>query len=275
MSEIRRDQERRSFLRRPVGRRVAVAFGVAVLALAVLSVVDVFGAGGPSIVERATAALDPGENAIVHVKIRGTETGPDGYQASWTEESWTRTESPYTRRDIMAFAGAPVMETVWDTEGFWASYDAETDTIHMPPVEDTTETVEPEADVYRELILRLLTSGDAVSEGADSVDGREVIRIASTGDYGSAADGTRYGVSYYVDPDTKNPVKWRTTGEGGRVVEIHFDAYEYLAADETNLKLLDLRVQYPQAAIDTDRPSYQYGGGWPSPELGGEPPDEK
>lgn len=275
MTEIRRHDEKRSLFRRPLVRGVRPVVGVAVVALAVLSVVDVFGPGGPSIVEKAIAALNPTENAIIHVKISGTESGADGYKATWTEESWTRTESPYTRRDILAFAGAPVMEAVQDSNGLTESYDVATNTIRRPPQKDGFQVSPAQPDPYREMILELLNSGGAVVEGSDSIDGREVVRIASTEDYGTAADGTRYGTWYYVDPDTNNPVEWRMTRDGGKVVTIHFDIYEQLPANETNLKLLDLAAQYPGAEFDTSLQSYEYGGGRPSPELGGDPADKK
>jgi hypothetical protein len=274
MVEIHRQEKRGPLFRRPLIRGAVAVAAVAVIALAVLSIVDVFGPDGPSIVEKAIAALDPGKDAIIHVKISGAESGAAGYKASWTDESWTRTESPYTRRDILAFAGAPVMEIVQDSDGRMESYDTMTNTIHRPPQAEGFEAVPAQPDPYRAMILELLNSGGAVVDGSDSLDGKAVTRIASSIDYGSAADGTRYGTWYYIEPDTKNPVEWRMT-RADRVVTIHFDVYEQLPASEDNLKFLDLASQYPGAASDTSLQSFEYSGGWPSPEVGGDPVDKK
>ncbi|MCL5736370.1 MAG: hypothetical protein M1274_12415, partial [Actinobacteria bacterium] len=93
----------------------AAVVAAAVVVLGVLSIVNVFGANGPSIVEKAVAALNPGDNAIVHVKITGHESDGGSYSSDWTEENWMRTSSPYTRRDIQAFDGSPPVETVQDS----------------------------------------------------------------------------------------------------------------------------------------------------------------
>ena len=281
MAEIRQHGERKPFFRQPLVRAAVAVVVVALVALAVLSVVDLPGPGGLSIVEEAIAALDPTENAIIHVKVSGTESSGDGYEATWTEESWTLTESPHTCRSILAFAGAPVMEIVQDSDGLTGSYDAVTNTIYQPPRGEGFETVPVQPDPYRRGILELLNSGEAVVEGSDSIDGREVTRIAFTGDFGTAADGTTYGTWYYVDPGTKNPVAWRmtrNTHDGGKTVTLHFDLYEQLPADEANLKLLDLAAQYPEAVVSISLQSFKYSGGWPGwplPELSGDPADKK
>jgi hypothetical protein len=235
----------------------ALVVGAAAIVLAVLSIVNVFGAGGPSIVEKAVAALDPSANAIIHVKITGTESGAGGYQSTSVEESWASTESPFTRRDVQAFEGSPVVETVQDTTGFAQTYDAATNTIYQPPQSGVFQLSGDQSDSYRQMILDLLTSGDAVVEGNDTIDGQKVIRIAATKDYGTSADGTKYGTWYYVDPDTKNPVAWHLTRDGGKVVDFHFDVYEQLPATDSNSKLLDLAAQHPGAALNTSLEDYQ------------------
>ena len=55
----------------------ALVAGAAVVVLVALSIVNVFGADGPSIVDKAAAAVDPGQNAIVHVRIAGSRDRPE------------------------------------------------------------------------------------------------------------------------------------------------------------------------------------------------------
>jgi hypothetical protein len=253
----------------------AVVAAAVVVVLAVLSVVNVFGAGGPSIVEKAAAALDPSANAIIHVKISGNESDEGGYTSTWTEESWARTASPYSRRDIQAYAGSPVVETAQDSSGLVQSYDAATNTIYQPAQGGGFTVAPGQSDPYRDMILELLNSGDAVVEGNDNIAGRKVIRIVATKDYGSAPDGTRYGTWYYVDPDTKNPVEWKMTRDGGKVVDIHFDVYEQLPATDDNLALLDLGAQHPGATVNSSQQDYQDFLDLPAPTASGDPSSKK
>jgi hypothetical protein len=228
--------------------RSALVVGAAVTVLAVLSIVNVFGANGPSIVEKAAAALNPTKNVILHVKISGTES-LQGDTSSWTEESWSLMTSPYTRRDIQAFPEQAVLETVQDSTGKAQMYDAASNTIYKQAQASMFKVADGQAVPYGEMILDLLKSGDAIVDGKDTIDGREVIRIAATKDYGTATDGTKYGDWFYVDPDTNYPVAWRQTRDGGKVEDIHFDAYELLPANDQNLALLDLSAQHPGATV--------------------------
>ena len=45
---------------------------------AVLSIVNVFGGNGPSMVDKAVAALAHPKNAILHMKVVGTESDKSG-----------------------------------------------------------------------------------------------------------------------------------------------------------------------------------------------------
>jgi hypothetical protein len=97
----------------------------------------------------------------------------------------------------------------------------------------------------------------AVVEGTETIDGRECVVIAATKDYGVTADGTPYGSWYVADARTYNPVEWRMTRDGGKVVNIRFDVYETLPADDERLVLLDLAAQHPGAAFSTSLQVYQ------------------
>jgi hypothetical protein len=209
-----------------------------------------------------------GQNAIVHVKITGHETGRGGYVSDWTEESWTLSSPPYTRREIQAFDGSPVVETVQNSEGLSQAYVAGTNTIYQPHQAVGFRAEGAQTDPYRDMILELLTSGGAVAEGTETIDGRECVVIAATEDYGTAADGTPYGTWYVVDAKTYNPVEWRMTRDGGKAVTFHFDVYEQLTADDQGLALLDLAVQHPTAAFSTSLEDYQEAMGIPNPEPG-------
>jgi hypothetical protein len=247
------------------------AVGVAAVVLAVLSIVNVFGSGGPSIVEKAVAALDPGNNAIVHVKISGHETGADGYSSNWTEESWARNAFPYTARLVQAFDGAPVTETVQDDSGFAQTYVAESNTIYQPPQSGAFHAVGDQSFAFRDMILEMLNSGEAVAEGHETIAGQDCLRIAATKDYGAAADGTKYGTWYFVDAKTMNPVEWRLTRDGGKAETMHFDIYEQLPVNADSLALLDLATQHTGATLNTNLEDYQKAMGIEAPGPAGDP----
>ena len=203
------------------------------------------------------AALDPGANAIVHVKIVGHEIGSDGYSSSWTEESWSRTAAPYTSRMIQAFEGAPVAENVTDDTGFSQVYDAAANTIYQPPQSVGFHAVGDQSSTFRVMILEMLNSGDAVVEGHETIAGQDCLRIAATKDYGTAADGTKYGTWYFVDAKTMDPVEWRLTRDGGKAETMHFDVYEQLPVNDESLALLDLAAQHSGATLNTSLADYQ------------------
>ena len=60
--------------------------------------------------------------------------------------------------------------------------------------------------------------------------------------------------TYYVDPDSYDPVELDTRGTG-RGVALRFRTYESLPS-EGNTGLLDLRAQHPDAAVDRSAADY-------------------
>jgi hypothetical protein len=103
---------------------------------------------------------------------------------------------------------------------------------------------DPGSPAFRNQILALLNSGGARVDGHKTIDGRETIEISS-------ADGH---TTYYVDPDSYDPVELDTRGTGGGVA-LRFRTYESLPS-EGNTGLLDLRAQHPDAAVDRSAADY-------------------
>jgi hypothetical protein len=267
---------RRATRRRRLLWQGALLVGAAAIVLAVLSIVNVFGANGPSIVEKAAAAIDPAKNVILHVKISGHEGGADGYSSDWTEEDWSRMSSPYTWRQIQAFPDQPVTDTVQDTNGLAQMYDAGTNSIYTQAAASMFMVAAGQAVPYGEMILELLRSGDAVVDGTETINGRECTRIVATKDYGTAPEGTKYGDWFYVDSRTNYPVEWKQTRDGGKVVDIRFDTYELLPANDANLAFLDLSAQHPGATIsNTSLEDFRNSGSTPVTAAPGDPSDTR
>jgi hypothetical protein len=110
---------------------------------------------------------------------------------------------------------------------------------HDPdPSGDAGSSADPWSPAFRDEILALLNSGDGHVEGHRTIDGRDTIEISS-------ADGH---TSYYVDPDSYEPVELDTRGTDGGTA-LRFRSYEALPA-EGNRGLLDLVAQHPNATVD-------------------------
>jgi len=133
----RRDVKRSSRLRPTIIRATAVCATVAA-AVAVLSVVGVFGKNGPSLVDnaaaidRAAAALAPHNDAILHIDMLGSQKNADGSVDTWSDESWQSGTKPYDRRQIETGtegAGSRVETAMVD--GVTQVYDPTTDTIYV------------------------------------------------------------------------------------------------------------------------------------------------
>jgi len=115
---------------------------------------------------------------------------------------------------------------------------------HSGSSDDSGPSPDPGSPAFRNQILALLNSGGARVDGHKAIDGHDTIEISS-------ADGH---TTYYVDPDSYDPVELDTRGTGGGVA-LRFRTYESLPA-EGNRSLLDLRAQHPDAAVDRNGADY-------------------
>jgi hypothetical protein len=266
--------------RRRRNRRIAIRAGstvaVAVIALVVLSVVNVFGAGGPSIVERAAAALAPScGNTIRHIHLVATVPDGKGGTAGWDEETWTLLVSPYSFRSVQAARpGFPPAESA--TNGNLGSqiYDPATNTVYVyeavaPSEADLQKKAQLEGktveqmkqddaakaavgfkDKFQGVVDRMLASGKATVDRDLVVDGRHAVRI--TGVDGDA------DIIYTVDAKTYDPIEFQVvpaaagTDKANAATTMRFLAYDTLPATDANLALFDLAAQHPGATVDRD-----------------------
>jgi hypothetical protein len=232
----------RSGRSRRLARRTALAAAAA--AAAALGVLSALPGNGPSVVERAAAALVPANGTILHVVMRNDEL---------EIESWHQSSPPYDERQIIVSGDRRFEFALAD--GTPQVYDAETDTIYTGPAPRSpvakpratkksgqdAQTLARGGDPYREKILSLLNSGKAHEDGRATIAGREVVRIASN-------DGA---LTLLVDADTYEPVEWRIT-RGSSTTTTRFSTYEQLEATEANAAALSLTAQHPDARVDTD-----------------------
>jgi hypothetical protein len=110
---------------------------------------------------------------------------------------------------------------------------------HDPnPPDDAGSSADPWSPAFRDEILALLNSGGAHVNGHRTIDGRDTIEISS-------GDGH---TTYYVDPDSYEPVELDTTGTDGGTA-LRFRTYETLPAEGNN-GLLDIVARHPNATVD-------------------------
>jgi hypothetical protein len=111
-------------------------------------------------------------------------------------------------------------------------------------VDASSSSPDPDSPEFRSQILALLDSGGATVVGHKTIDGRDTIQIDS-------ADGH---TSYYVDPDSYDPVELDTRGTNGGV-NLRFNTYETLAG-AGNESLLHVTAQHPNATVDRSASDY-------------------
>lgn len=179
-----RDLKRLSRIR-PTLIRVTAVCVTAAAAVAVLSVVGVFGKNGPSLVDKAAAALAPSQGSILHIDMRGSQTNANGSVDTWSDESWQAGTKPYDRRQIeIGTEGTDSRVETAMVDGVTQVYDPTTDTIYVDtqakPVD--TEAPTPSAagaqqqlhPTYPKIVSVAAASGNKISvtietESADGV----------------------------------------------------------------------------------------------------------
>lgn len=236
---------------RTVGVRTALA-GVAAAAIA-LGLLSAGPGTGPSVVERAAAALTSSDGAVLHV----VAVSSDGGGVTSRIELWQQMRPPYDQRRVVGEGNRRYeLATV---DGSTRLYDPSTNTITSAPrVGTPTKSlpsgkagaskpiggpVENGADPFRGKILALLKSGKAREAGRVRFDGRPLVRIVST-----ATD-----MELLVDAQSYEPVEWRFIKNGARMTT-RFLTYEHLGTD--SLASLSLTAQHPEARIDNDPAAY-------------------
>jgi hypothetical protein len=263
-SAIRRDRTRQR--RRLVLRSCIAVAAAAAVALGALSAVP---RTGPSVVERAAAALRAADGTILHTVLVGTLTGREGPK-DMRIETWQASSPPYDQLQVIAAGGRRFEVAMVD--GVGQLYDPQTNTIYTSllqpmdaqPVDKARArkwkagavkagvsgnekgTIVAAGDTYRAKILGLLESGKVHEAGRETVNGRDAIRLVSD-------DET---VTLLVDADTYEPIEWRVSQDGQDAVT-WFPTYERLPATDANAALLSLTGRHPQATIDDDPVHYQ------------------
>jgi hypothetical protein len=149
----RRDLRARA-RRRVLTRGAALTAAAAAVALGVLSALP---NGGPSVVQRATAALEPASGTILHYRFDAVQQNGDGTKATWSQETWQLGSAPYTRRQI-AIDGSDGIRAESVTSGDLNElYDARTGTIYVASSKALFAARMPQIEIVSKSRLAKLT----------------------------------------------------------------------------------------------------------------------
>ncbi|HEY3462631.1 MAG TPA: hypothetical protein VGK62_04165 [Gaiellaceae bacterium] len=150
---VRRDLGARRRRRRTV-RAAAV---LAVVAAAALGLLSALGTGGPSIVQRAAAALQSSDDTILHYEFDATQQNGDGTVATWKQETWQLRVVPYTRRQIAVDGSDGIRAESVSSDGTNELYDSRTGTIYVATDQQLFAARMPEITIVSKSKLMKLT----------------------------------------------------------------------------------------------------------------------
>lgn len=237
---------RRTLPRRPLVLTLSAALAVA---LAVVLALVAPWSGGPSIVDRAAAAIVQGSDTVLHQRVEMTSTNlaTGAALGRHTLELWLDGAAPHRYR---AFFQPPFTSRTLEVGGSAAS-------LHAAVYRPATNTFDTHSLQLRitgvnalDVIRQALASGDAVPQGTTQLDGRRVLRILVHGSGPKRTDEV-----YYVDPQTYDPVEIDGQGflvDGAKRYHVstveRFLTFEFLPRTAANLRLTDIRAMHPTAA---------------------------
>ena len=163
--------------RRHMVRGAAV---LAVAAAAALGLLSGLTGGGPSVVQRAAAALESSDAGILHYQIDAEQQNGDGTSATWHSETWQLRVAPYTRRQIQV-DGSDGIRAESVTEGDTNElYDAHTDTIYVATSEELRAVRMPKIEIVSKSKLQKLTGSSHVSAAYLMTNGAGAVKVIAT-----------------------------------------------------------------------------------------------
>ena len=166
---------RRRHTRRRVVRGAAV---LAVAGAAALGLLNGLTGGGPSVVQRAAAALES-DGGILHYRMDAEQQNGDGTSVTWHSETWQLRVDPFTRRQIEVGSDGIRAESV--TQGDTNElYDARTGTIYIATSEQLRAARMPTIEIVSRSWLERLTGSTHVSAAYVMRNGAGAVKVIAT-----------------------------------------------------------------------------------------------
>lgn len=169
--DLRSRRTRRRIVR---GGLVLAAVGAAALGL-----LSGLTGGGPSVVQRAAAALESSDAGILHYQIDAEQQNGDGTSTTWRSETWQLRVAPFTRRQIEVGSDGIRAESV--TQGDTNElYDARTGTIYIATSEQLRAARMPKIEIVSKTKLQKLTGSSHVSAAYLMANGAGAVKVIAT-----------------------------------------------------------------------------------------------
>ena len=169
--DLRSRRTRRRIVR---GGLVLAAVGAAALGL-----LSGLTGGGPSVVQRAAAALESSDAGILHYQIDAEQQNGDGTSVTWHSETWQLRVAPFTRRQIEVGSDGIRAESV--TQGDTNElYDARTGTIYIATSEQLRAARMPKIEIVSKTKLQKLTGSSHVSAAYLMANGAGAVKVIAT-----------------------------------------------------------------------------------------------
>jgi outer membrane lipoprotein-sorting protein len=150
-------------IRRRSRRMVRGAAVLAVAAAAALGLLSGLTGGGPSVVERAAAALQSSDDSILHYQFDATQQNGDGSVATWNQETWQLRVAPYTRRQIAVDGTDGIRAESVSSGATNELYDVRTNTIYIATSRQLFAARLPSITIVSKSELGKLTGSSHVS----------------------------------------------------------------------------------------------------------------
>jgi hypothetical protein len=155
---VRRDLGQQRIRRRMI-RATAV---LAVVAAGALGLLGALTSGGPSVVERAAAALRASGDTILHYQLSAKQQNGDGTSVTWQSETWQLRVAPYTRRQIQVASDGTRAESL--TQGVTNElYDSSDNTIYIATSQELRMARMPQITIVSPSKLTKLTGNSDVT----------------------------------------------------------------------------------------------------------------
>lgn len=164
-------------------RRRLIIRGAAVLAVvaaAALGLLSALGTGGPSVVERAAAALQSSDDSILHYQMNAEQQNGDGTSATWRSETWQLRVAPYTRRQIQVDGTDGIRAesvTSGDTNEL---YDSSNDTIYTATSPELRAARTPKIEIVSRSKLKKLTGSTRAGVAYLMGNGAGAVKVIAT-----------------------------------------------------------------------------------------------
>jgi hypothetical protein len=212
--------------------------GASCLAALAFALAVMLPGGGPDVIERAQAALQPEREAVLHLRVVVHLRGPRGTRPLMRVDTWQLTEPPFPARAVTVAPGGRVREAGYSPDGVFV-YDRRRREVRRIRSEPTNPLQLRLEDPVQEI-------RDELGRGGARVTGR--VRIGGKDAYRIRLSET----TYLADAQTFRPLQVVGTiptrdGRAGTVYIARFLVYRLLPASPQNRALTSVVRAHPHA----------------------------